>query len=966
MNNTALNLEQFTDRHIGPSDSDIEKMLAVIGAESLDDLIRQTIPANIRLANPLNHIQPQSESGFLRNLKTIASKNQICKSYIGMGYYNCSTPTVILRNILENPGWYTAYTPYQAEIAQGRLEALLNFQTMIIDLTGLPIANASLLDEGTSAAEAMHLFYASRNKEAMTNNANVLFVSENCFPQTIDVLKTRSAPLGIELMIGDHKTLEWNSKIFGAIVQYPDGNGEIFNYADFCASAKANNAFVGVAADLMSLLVLTPPGEFGADVVFGSTQRFGVPMGFGGPHAAFFAVKEEFKRQIPGRIIGISQDSHGNPALRMALQTREQHIRREKATSNICTSQVLLAVMAGMYAVYHGPKRLKAIASRIHFLTDILAKSLKNIGYEIANSTYFDTLKIITGNEKLTADVRQSAEQEGMNFRYFADGSIGISLDETTDEDAVEEIIEVFATLVGRTHLDSGFYQLIHEGGSNLPENLLRQTKFLTHPVFNTHHSETEMLRYMKRLENKDLSLVHSMIPLGSCTMKLNATTEMIPVTWSEFGNLHPFAPANQSKGYAEIIDLLQKALCNITGFDTFSFQPNSGAQGEYAGLMAIRAFHLANGDSHRNVALIPSSAHGTNPASAVMAGMKVIVTKCDENGNIDVADLREKAELHRENLSCLMVTYPSTHGVFEESITELCAIVHEFGGQVYMDGANMNAQVGLTSPRTIGADVCHLNLHKTFCIPHGGGGPGMGPIGVRSHLAPFLPGNPVVSVGGEGMTAVSSAPWGSASIMLISWAYIAMMGSEGLTKATMAAILNANYIKAKLEKHFPILYQGKNGRVAHEMIVDMRKFKHSAGIEVEDIAKRLMDYGFHAPTVSFPVPGTLMIEPTESEPLEELDRFCDALIHIGQEIADIENGVLPKDDNPLKNAPHTAASVMADEWSHSYSRTKAAFPLQWVKERKFWPTVGRINNTLGDRTLICACPPVEDYVSEA
>ncbi|MBS1536697.1 MAG: aminomethyl-transferring glycine dehydrogenase [Bacteroidetes bacterium] len=951
MNPKMFITDQFVNRHIGPDAHEKEKMLKTIGVDSLDQLIDQTIPSAIRLKSPLSGIKAQTETDFLANLRNVASKNIVNKSFIGMGYYDCITPTVILRNVLENPGWYTQYTPYQAEIAQGRLEALLNFQTMIIDLTGLPIANASLLDEATAATEAMHLFHATKPKESAEKH--VFFVSENCFPQTIDLLKTRSEPLGIELIIGNHETIDW-ANVFGALVQYPDGNGEIFNYKNFCEEAHSNGAYVAVAADLMSLCLLKPPGEFGADVVLGSSQRFGVPMGYGGPHAAFFATKEDFKRQIPGRIIGVSVDSTGKPALRMALQTREQHIRRDKATSNICTAQVLLAVMASMYGVYHGPKGILTIAERIHALTMMLASAATTIGCKIENSTFFDTLKFSLPNAEL---VKPLAEASGLNFRYYDDECVGISLDETSTHSDVQAILYVLAPAL------AGKSQPNHTATTKgLPKDLIRTSEFMTHPVFNKHHSEHEMLRYMKSLENKDLSLVHSMIPLGSCTMKLNATSEMIPVTWKEFGGIHPFAPLSQTEGYQEIFKQLEKALCEITGFDAMSLQPNSGAQGEYAGLLAIREFHKANGDSHRNVALIPSSAHGTNPASAVMAGMKVVVTKCDELGNIDVKDLSEKAQLHKANLACLMVTYPSTHGVFEESIIEICNIIHENGGQVYMDGANMNAQVGLTSPRNIGADVCHLNLHKTFCIPHGGGGPGMGPIGVREHLAKFLPSHSVVDNGRSIASAVSAAPWGSSSILLISWAYIQMMGCDGLTEATRVAILNANYIKARLEKHFPILYQGTHGRVAHEMIVDMRKFKQSAGIEVGDIAKRLMDYGFHAPTVSFPVAGTLMIEPTESEPLEEIDRFCDALISIGEEIQEIESGNQSREDNVLKNAPHTVSVIADDEWNHAYSRSKAAFPLPWVRDKKFWPSVGRVNDTHGDRMLICACPPIEDY----
>lgn len=963
MNTLLERADRFVDRHNGPDSSERETMLNALGVSSLDQLINETIPANIRLPKPLNLPAANSEFELLNALRSIAAQNVQAKSYIGMGYYDTITPTVILRNIMENPGWYTAYTPYQAEIAQGRLEALLNFQTLIIDLTGMEIANASLLDEGTAAAEAMNLMFAARSRDLVQKNATVMFVSENCFPQTIDILKTRATPLGIELKIGDHRELEsgeWDERIFGILVQYPAGDGTIFDYTNLCAKAHDNSALVAVAADLMSLLLLTSPGKMGADMVLGSAQRFGVPLGYGGPHAAFFATKDEYKRLMPGRIIGVSVDSHGNTAYRMALQTREQHIRRDKATSNICTAQVLLAVMASMYAVYHGPKGLRAIAGRIHGLTRLLHLGLDELGISVVTPHYFDTLKIHIANENA---VREEALRAGLNFRYFGDGHIGISLDETVTRLDIETILGVFARATGHSDVHVDIYRLQEQVALNFPAPFARDVDYLQHPVFNKHHSETEMLRYMKSLENKDLSLVHSMIPLGSCTMKLNATTEMIPVTWREFGGLHPFAPVDQAKGYEIVFDELRRALCEITGFDAFSLQPNSGAQGEYAGLMVIRDYHISRGDDHRNIVVIPASAHGTNPASAVMAGMKVVVVKTDEQGNIDFADLKAKVEQHSANLSALMVTYPSTHGVFEEQITEICALIHEHGGRVYMDGANMNAQVGLTSPRTIGADVCHLNLHKTFCIPHGGGGPGMGPIGVVADLAPFLPGHAVVHLEGRDHSAISAAPWGSASILLISWAYIRMMGGEGLTEATKLAILNANYIKARLEKHFPILYKGKNGHVAHEMIVDMRRYKQSAGIEVEDIAKRLMDYGFHAPTVSFPVAGTLMIEPTESENLEELDRFCDALIAIGEEIAAIENNTADRADNVLKNAPHTAMTVMADEWKHPYTREQAAYPVPYLRHMKFWPSVGRVNNTYGDRTLICTCPSPEEYM---
>jgi len=954
--------DRFSGRHIGPDTHEQEKMLRTIGVSSLDELIEQTVPASIRLKKSMDIPGPLSEQDFLEALSQTAAKNKVFRSYIGMGYYDTLVPPVILRNLLENPGWYTQYTPYQAEIAQGRLESLLNFQTMICDLTGFAIANASLLDEGTAAAEAMHLMYAA-NSKASKNGANTLFISENVFPQTIDVVRTRAIPLEIEIVVGDHRTLEWNDKIFGAIVQYPAGDGEVFDYTEFCKAAHANNAMVTVATDLMALALLTPPAEMGADIAVGNSQRFGVPLGFGGPHAAFFATSDEYKRVMPGRIIGLSIDTHGDPAYRMALQTREQHIRRDKATSNICTAQALLANMAAMYAVYHGPKGIKRIATRIHASTALLAQGLKDLGFTVATQTYFDTIRVELDSNAQAA-LRKEAEAHNVNLRYFENGNVGISLDETVMADDIEQLLAIFAhSGINKNGKKIDLKALSHEVSVDYPEQFARKSSYLTHPVFNKHHSETEMLRYLKHLENKDLSLTHSMIPLGSCTMKLNATAEMIPVSWRAFNDMHPFAPSNQTEGYQEVFKGLEAALCEITGFAGVSLQPNAGAQGEYAGLLVIRAYHESRGDSHRDVVIIPASAHGTNPASAVMAGMKVVVSKTDANGNIDIADLRQKAEENKANLAALMVTYPSTHGVFEEGIREICDIIHRNGGQVYMDGANMNAQVGLTSPAEIGADVCHLNLHKTFCIPHGGGGPGMGPIGVAAHLVPFLPGHPVIATGGnQHIGAISAAPWGSASILLISWAYIRMMGAEGLTQATKVAILNANYIKARLEKHFPILYQGTHGRVAHEMIVDMRKFKTSAGIEVEDIAKRLVDYGFHAPTVSFPVAGTLMIEPTESEALEELDRFCDAMIAIRKEIEEIENGTADRTDNVLKNAPHTAKVVIANEWNHKYSREQAAYPAKWLRDNKFWPSVGRINNAYGDRQLICVCPPIEAY----
>ncbi|MFZ9159251.1 MAG: aminomethyl-transferring glycine dehydrogenase [Aquirufa sp.] len=940
--------EDFSLRHNNVEPADVSAMLKTIGVDSLDTLIQQTVPAKIRLEQGLRLPDPKTEFAFLRDFKAMMGQNQIFKSHIGLGYSDTIVPTVILRNILENPSWYTAYTPYQAEIAQGRLEMLLNYQTMIIDLTGMELANASLLDEGTAAAEAMTMLYGQRPAER--NSAEAYFVSELCLPQTIDLLKTRAEPIGIEIVVGDHRNFDvTDSRFYGMMLQYPASNGEVFDYSALIAAAKENGLQVVVAADLLALTLLTPPGEMGADAVVGVSQRFGVPMGFGGPHAGFFATKEKYKRNIPGRIIGVSVDAEGNRALRMALQTREQHIRREKATSNICTAQVLLSIMAASYAIYHGPTGLKKIAEKVYGLTELLAVNLRKLGFVLENTNHFDTLTIQTGAQ--TAELRALAEKAERNLRYTST-TTSISLDETTQEADVIEIISFFETLKGAKTSEKNVTWAI-------PAALTRTSTFLTHSVFNKYHSEHGMLRYLKSLESKDLSMVHSMISLGSCTMKLNATTEMIPVTWPELGKMHPFAPASQTKGYQQLVADLNEWLCEITGFAKMSMQPNSGAQGEYAGLMTIRAYHASRGDHHRNIAIIPSSAHGTNPASAVMAGMKVIVSPCDANGNIDVADLKAKAIEHKDNLSCLMVTYPSTHGVFEETIQEICAIIHENGGQVYMDGANMNAQVGLTSPARIGADVCHLNLHKTFCIPHGGGGPGMGPIGVAPQLVPFLPGH--VNDGTSG--AVSAAPVGSASILAISYAYIAMMGGKGLTTATETAILNANYIKARLEKEFPILYTGSQGRCAHEMIVDCRPFKLSAGVEAEDIAKRLMDYGFHAPTLSFPVAGTLMIEPTESENKDELDRFCDALLSIRAEIREIEEGKADKASNVLKHAPHTQSAVLLGDWDRPYSREKAVFPLAYVKANKFWPTVSRIDSAYGDRNLVCACEPIESYV---
>ncbi|WP_129718200.1 aminomethyl-transferring glycine dehydrogenase [Pedobacter sp. SYP-B3415] len=948
--------EAFENRHIAPNEEQTAEMLNVIGVESVDTLIDQTIPEKIRLKNQLNLPAAKSETAYLSGLKQTSLLNKVFKTFIGQGYYDTHTPGVILRNVMENPGWYTQYTPYQAEIAQGRLQALLNFQTMVIDLTGMEIANASLLDEGTAAAEAMFMQYSLRKNQ----QANKFFVSDLVFPQTIDILKTRANPYGIELVFGDHQTFEPTAEFFGAAIQYPAGNGEVFDYSDFASQLHAQNIKLTVIADLLSLTLLTPPGEWGADIVVGTSQRFGIPMGFGGPHAAYFATKEEYKRSIPGRIIGVTIDSNNDYALRMALQTREQHIRRDKATSNICTAQALLAIMAGFYAAYHGPAGLKAIAERTHGLAISLAETLTKLGYRQLNPVYFDTIRFDLGD--LAGPIHKECLDNEINLNY--QGSVvTISFDETSLFEDVKTLARIFGKVKA---VASDQVEVVTEVETIIPANLQRESAYLTHPVFNSYHSEHEMLRYIKSLEAKDLSLCHSMIALGSCTMKLNATAEMIPVTWSHFGRIHPFAPSDQVLGYYNVFNELNAWLSEITGFAAMSLQPNAGAQGEYAGLMVIRAYHQDRGNHHRNVALIPASAHGTNPASAAMAGMKIVVVKSMENGNIDVEDLKAKAEQYKNELSCLMVTYPSTHGVFEESIIDICNIIHENGGQVYMDGANMNAQVGLTSPANIGADVCHLNLHKTFCIPHGGGGPGMGPIGVAKHLVPYLPGHAVIDINQEkSIPAVSSAPWGSASILIISHAYIAMMGAEGLTNATRYAILNANYMKARLEKHYPVLYSGANGRCAHEMILDCRSFKN-AGIEVTDIAKRLMDYGFHAPTVSFPVAGTLMVEPTESEPKHELDRFCDALIAIRNEIADVEAGKADAKDNALKNAPHTQAVITADDWNHTYSRQSAAFPLAYVASRKFWPSVGRVNDSYGDRSLVCACPPLESYIEES
>ncbi len=951
---------EFTQRHIGPNEEETVSMLKTIGIASLEELINKTVPPSIRLKEDLQTGGPISEYEYLSDLKKTASLNKVFKSYIGQGYYNTIVPSVILRNVFENPGWYTQYTPYQAEIAQGRLESLLNFQTMVSDLTALPIANASLLDEGTAAAEAMAMLFNHKNKDHDHITAPKFFVDENIFPQTKDILITRAKPVNIELVFGDHNNISLDENYFGALVQYPNSNGAVVDYKTFIDKVHAVNAQVVMATDLLALTLLTPPGELGADVAIGNAQRFGVPMGFGGPHAAFFATKDDFKRNIPGRIIGVSMDAQNNRCLRMALQTREQHIRREKATSNICTAQALLANMSAMYVVYHGAEGLKDIAKRTSLLAQALSDELTEIGFKNENSHFFDTIKIKVDN---IAAIKQIAEENEINFHYYKD-AVGIAIDETTTQRDVVNILYVFVTLKGMDTAVANFNadSLLN----NIPSSLTRTSAFLTHPVFNTHRSETEMMRYLKSLENKDLSLNTSMISLGSCTMKLNAATQLIPVSWPEFNNIHPFAPAKQWKGYKIIINELEDWLSKITGFTATSLQPNSGAQGEYAGLLTIKAYHADRKDEHRNIILIPISAHGTNPASAVMAGFKVVVTKCDDAGNIDVADLTANVEKYKDNLAGLMVTYPSTHGVFEESIKEICKLIHDNGGLVYMDGANMNAQVGLTSPGNIGADVCHLNLHKTFSIPHGGGGPGMGPICVNEKLAPYLPGHVSLDENqSKAIHAVSASPFGSASILLISYAYIKMLGANGIKESTMYAILNANYMKARLEKDYKILYTGKNGTCAHEFIVDLRPFKQSAGIEAEDVAKRLMDYNFHAPTLSFPVAGTIMIEPTESEDKSELDRFCDALLSIRAEIKAIEDGKADKSDNPLKNAPHTQFVITADQWNHSYSRQQAAFPLEYVKENKFWPAVSRVNNTYGDRNLICTCEPVSSYAEE-
>jgi glycine dehydrogenase len=960
-----MSIDKFSDRHIGPRGNDIKQMLSLVNASSIEQLIDETIPAQIHLGREMNLPVALSESRFVEHMKGIAQKNKNYRSYIGMGYFNTILPGVIQRNILENPGWYTAYTPYQAEIAQGRLEALLNYQTMVSELTGMEIANASLLDEGTAAAEAMILLYNSRSRKQKKSEIAKFFVSELCFPQTIEILKTRAIPIGIELVIGSHEEVVVNEEFFGVILQYPAKYGEVIDYSAFVTKLKTIEVGVVVAADLLSLSLLTPPAEWGADLVVGTTQRFGIPMGYGGPHAAYFATFDKYKRSIPGRIIGVSEDMDGNRALRMALQTREQHIKREKATSNICTAQVLLAVMASMYGVYHGAEGLRGMSKNIHSLTATLAEGLTQLGYHQLNPIYFDTLQILVGNVSME-NIKTYAEDAKINFNYINDDTLSISIDEKDDLNNINDILEVFAKSCNHSDSEDLIKEVLSgdyaEATARIPDVLYRTSTFMQHDVFNKYHSETDMMRYIKSLENKDLSLTHSMIPLGSCTMKLNAASELFPLSWSEFGNLHPFAPAHQARGYHIMFHELEEMLCEITGFDAMSLQPNSGAQGEFAGLMVIRAYHESRGDEHRNICLIPSSAHGTNPASAVMAGMKVVVTPCDEYGNIDVDVLRDKAEEYKENLSALMVTYPSTHGVYEEAIMEITKIIHDNGGQVYMDGANMNAQVGITNPALIGADVCHLNLHKTFAIPHGGGGPGMGPIGVVEHLKPFLPNNPLVKMGGENGMSISSAPWGSALVLSISYAYIKMLGTEGLKSSTEIAILNANYIKEKLVKHFDILYSGSNNRVAHEMIVDFRMFKKD-GIEVVDVAKRLMDYGFHAPTVSFPVAGTLMIEPTESESKEELDRFCEAMISIKSEINEVLAGEVILEESVLKNAPHTLSLAVNDEWNFKYTRKKAVYPLEWVKDRKFWPSVRRVNDAFGDRNFICSCAPISDYI---
>ncbi len=953
-----MSQDRFVTRHIGPRSHEIEEMLSAVGVSNMEELLEQTVPASIRLKQPLKLNEGLSERRYYRRILELAKKNKVYNTYIGMGYYDTITPAVILRNVLENPVWYTSYTPYQAEISQGRLEALLNYQTMVCSLTGMDIANASLLDEATAAAEAMVMMANLRSRKMVKDGVNTVIADEKMWPQTLDVLRTRAVPLGFELKVQSIHNIEFDDSVFGVLVQYPNSDGEVLDYSGVVGKAHEKEIKVAVATDLLSLAVLTPPGEWGADIVFGNSQRFGVPMGYGGPHAAFFSAREEFKRNMPGRIIGITKDIHGNRALRMALQTREQHIKREKATSNICTAQALLAIMAGFFGVYHGPEGITAIADRIHNIAAFLAQEIEKLGYRQVNQNYFDTIRIALPKHVMREDIEWLSLELEMNFRYFENGDVGISIDETTNPDDIEWIIEVFAKAANKK------WQVAKEypEGFSIDKKFKRTSAFMTEEVFNQYRSETEMVRYIKRLARKDISLTHSMISLGSCTMKLNAATEMLPMSWIEFNGLHPFIPKNQARGYHEMMEELRRDLSEITGMADVSLMPNSGAAGEYAGLMVIQAYHKSRGDDQRDVVIIPSSAHGTNPASAVMAGMKVVVVACDEKGNIDVNDLRIKAELLKENLSSFMVTYPSTHGVFESSIIEMCEIIHDNGGQVYMDGANMNAQVGLTNPRLIGADVCHLNLHKTFAIPHGGGGPGVGPIGVAPHLVDFLPSHPIMNNGHIGITAVSGAPWGSASVLPITYGYIKMMGAEGLTEATKIAILNANYLATALKNNYGILYTGENGRVAHELILECRHLKTSAGISEEDIAKRLMDYGFHAPTLSFPVHGTLMIEPTESESKGELDRFISALNSIFEEVKEVENGIADKIDNVLKNAPHTAESLIANDWAHVYDREKAAYPLDWVRDNKFWVPVGRVDNAWGDRNLICTCGSPEEY----
>ncbi|MFQ5568744.1 MAG: aminomethyl-transferring glycine dehydrogenase [Rhodothermales bacterium] len=951
--------DRFVHRHIGPSEEDIRLMLEALGYASLDELVDATVPAAIRSDRPLDLPAPRTEHELLAAAREIAAHNQVYRSFIGMGYYDTVTPPVIQRNILENPSWYTQYTPYQAEISQGRLEALLNYQTMVIDLTGLEIANASLLDEGTAAAEAMMMLRRLTRRTAK----DTFFVSDACHPQTIAVVQARAVPIGVKVVVGDHRHFAFTEDVFGALVQYPATDGAIYDYRSFCEQAHEAGAYVVVAADLLSLTLLTPPGEFGADVAVGNTQRFGVPLGYGGPHAAYFATRDAFKRQVPGRIIGVSVDADGRPALRMALQTREQHIRRDKATSNICTAQVLLAIMAGAYAVYHGPSGLRRIAERVHNLTRVLARGLAQKGHTLRHTDYFDTIRVDLGEGSVEA-VEEAADAHGVNLRYFDDGSVGIALDETVSVEDLDTLFAVFATAPGLRPTAATVAETLEPGYQG---PLARTSTYLEHPVFSRYHSETELMRYLHRLASRDLSLTTSMISLGSCTMKLNAAAELMPITWAGFNRLHPFAPEEQAAGYRFLFDQLEAWLAEITGFAGVSLQPNSGASGEYAGLLVIRAYHESRGEGHRNVCLVPASAHGTNPASAVMAGMKVVVVASDDRGNVDLDDLRAKAAQHRNHLAALMITYPSTHGVFEESIREICDIVHAHGGQVYMDGANMNAQVGLCRPGDFGADVCHLNLHKTFAIPHGGGGPGVGPICVAEQLKPFLPGHPLCETGGEqAIGPVAAAPYGSASILLISWAYIAMLGTDGLTRSSQVAILNANYVARRLEEHYDIVYRGRRGQVAHEFILDLRPFRQRPGITEVDVAKRLMDYGYHAPTMSFPVVGTVMIEPTESESKAELDRFCDAMISIRSEIQEVDLGLADPTVNVLKNAPHTADLVTSDHWTLPYGRRKAAFPTPGTREHKFWPAVRRIDDAHGDRHLVCACPPVDAYVEES